>query len=159
LESTYEECLCYELNQAGLSFQRQVHLPIVYKGLRLDRAYIMDLVVEDTVVVEIKASEDLAALHAAQLLTYLKCSGKRVGLLINFSVPILKNGLKRIVNRYAGPRPRLKTSAPSAVAPLQDASANFQKNSALPPRLRVSASNPQRRPTPNLRPRLRQEPA
>jgi len=103
LESIYEECLCYELSQAGLRFQRQVHLPINYKCIKLESAYTMDLVVEDLVVVEIKATEGTAPVHCAQLLTYLKASNKQVGLLINFNVPVLKNGLKRILNHYQGP--------------------------------------------------------
>lgn len=114
LESIYEECLCYELSQMGLQFQRQVRLPICYKGIKLESAYKVDLVVEDAVVVEIKATEGMAPVHSSQLLTYLKSSNKRVGLLINFNVPVLKDGLKRIVNRYAGPLldpPRLRVSA------------------------------------------------
>src|SRR5438045_2840176 len=83
LESAYEECLCHELGLVGLHFQRQVHLPVVYKGLRLDCSYKMDLVVEDCVVVELKTVEGLLPIHSAQLLTYLKCSGQQVGLLIN----------------------------------------------------------------------------
>ena len=100
LESIYEECLCYELNQKGLRFQRQVHLPINYEGIKLESAYKMDLLVEDTVVVEIKATEGTLPIHAAQVLTYLKASQKRVGLLINFNVPVLKHGLQRIVNGF-----------------------------------------------------------
>jgi GxxExxY protein len=106
LESAYEECLCYELNQLGLRFQRQVHLPIRYKGILLEAAHRMDLVVEDAVVVEIKATEQMHSLHSAQLLTYLKSSQKSVGLLINFNVPALKDGIKRVVNS-----PRLSVSA------------------------------------------------
>jgi GxxExxY protein len=128
LESVYEQCLCYELSQLGLQFQRQVHLPIHYKGIKLEGALKMDLVVEDAVVVEIKATEGVAPIHSAQLLTYLKSSGKRVGLLINFNVPMLKSGLNRIVNRYAGPPITASTSAPSALDSLPS------------PRLRVSAS-------------------
>ena len=100
LESIYEECLCYELNQKGLRFQRQVHLPINYEGIKLESAYKMDLLVEDTVVVGIKATEGTLPIHAAQVLTYLKASQKRVGLLINFNVPVLKHGLQRIVNGF-----------------------------------------------------------
>jgi len=111
LEAVYEECLCYELSQMGLRFNRQVHLPINYKGIKFESAYKMDLVVEDAIVIEIKAIEELLPVHAAQLLTYLKSSNKRVGLLLNFNVPILKSGLKRIVNHYAGPRPTPRVSA------------------------------------------------
>ena len=103
LESAYAECLCYELSQLGLRFQREVQLPISYKGIKLESVYKMDLLVEDTVVVELKATEDTPPIHAAQLLTYLKSSNRQVGLLINFNVMVLKNGLKRVVNRYNGP--------------------------------------------------------
>jgi len=116
LESVYEECLCYELSQAGLSFQRQLATPVNYKGIKLGCAYRLDLVVENAVIVEIKAIDDLAPIHSAQLLTYLKSLNKRVGLLINFNVPILKNGLKRIVNRYAGPNLTPRASASSVIA-------------------------------------------
>jgi len=97
LESAYEECLCYELNQAGLRFERQVHLPIRYKGILLQCSHQMDLVVEDSVVVELKATEEMPPLYSAQLLTYLKSAQKEVGLLINFNVPVLKQGLKRVI--------------------------------------------------------------
>lgn len=98
LESAYEDCLCYELSQAGLRFQRQVHLPIRYKGLLLQWSHRMDLVVEEAVVVELKATEEMPPLYSAQLLTYLKSAQKRVGLLINFNVPVLKHGIKRVIN-------------------------------------------------------------
>ena len=104
LESIYEECLCYELSQVGLRFERQVHLPVRYKGVNLDCGYKLDLVVEDLVVVELKSIEDVTPLHHAQLLTYLKSSDKKVGLLINFNVQILKNGLE--TNREPLRRPR-----------------------------------------------------
>jgi GxxExxY protein len=106
LESAYEECLCHELNLIGVQFKRQVHLPIKYKGLTLDCGYRMDLVVGDSIVVELKAIDGLMPIHAAQLLTYLKASGKTVGLLINFNVTTLVNGVKRVVNNYEGPSPR-----------------------------------------------------
>jgi GxxExxY protein len=105
LESAYEECLCYELGQLSLRFERQVHLPIHYKGIELELAYRMDLVVEDAIVVEIKATEDTPAIYSAQVLTYLKAAGLRVGLPINFNVPVLTRDLKRIVNHYTGPMP------------------------------------------------------
>ena len=100
LESAYEECLCFELKRSGLRFERQVHLPMSYKGILLDCAYRMDVLVEDSVVLEIKAIDEILPIHQAQLLTYLKSSGKRVGLLINFNVPVLKSGIKRMVNHY-----------------------------------------------------------
>lgn len=105
LESAYEECLCYELSRLGLRFRRQVHVPVQYKGISLDCSYKMDLLIEDTIVVEIKAVETILPVHCAQLLTYLKCAGKRVGLLISFNETTLKQGLKRVVNRYTGPSP------------------------------------------------------
>jgi GxxExxY protein len=100
LESAYEECLCFELSQARLCFERQVPLPVVYKGISLDCGYRMDIVVEDKIVIEVKAVERLIPVHEAQLLSYLKLGQRPVGLLMNFHTPILKNGLKRIVNRF-----------------------------------------------------------
>ena len=100
LESAYQECLCFELSQAGIRFQREVPLPVVYKGLKLDCCYRLDLLVEDAVIVEVKSNEGLLPVHSAQLLTYLKASDKEIGLLINFNVPVLKDGLKRLVNHY-----------------------------------------------------------
>jgi GxxExxY protein len=98
LESAYEECLCYELSRAGLHFQRQVDLPVLYKEVRLDCGYRLDLIVEDVVIVELKTVECLLPIHEAQLLTYLKMKNLRVGLLINFNIPVLKDGIKRMVN-------------------------------------------------------------
>jgi GxxExxY protein len=95
LESAYEECLCHELHLRGLSFKRQVSLPVSYKGLQLDCGYKIDLIVEREAVIELKAVEKLLPVHEAQLLTYLKISGKRVGLLINFNVPLLTRGIIR----------------------------------------------------------------
>ena len=95
LESAYEECLCFELSSKGLLCKRQVALPVTYKGMAPDCGYRMDLVVNDSIIVEIKSIERLNPIHEAQLLTYLRLSGKRVGLLINFNVPILKNGIIR----------------------------------------------------------------
>jgi GxxExxY protein len=100
LESAYEECLCFELSGLGLRFQRQASVPIVYKGIKLQSLYKVDLFVENAVIVELKAVEDLLPVHKAQLLTYLKDSNTRVGLLINFNVPVLINGLKRMVNHH-----------------------------------------------------------
>ena len=134
LESVYEECLCYELSQLGLRFERQVHLPVSYKGIKLECGHKLDLVVEDSVVVELKAIDELAPIHQAQLLTYLKSSNKKVGLLINFNVQFLKNGLKRVVNRYSGPAVTPQISAVSANEP-------FSSSQRLSPRLRGSASN------------------
>ncbi|MBX3267198.1 MAG: GxxExxY protein [Acidobacteria bacterium] len=100
LESAYEECLCFELAEAGLEFKRQVALPVVYKGVKLDCGYRMDVVVEESVIIEIKAVERIVPVHEAQLLSYLKLAGIKVGLLLNFHVPVLKSGIKRIVNNY-----------------------------------------------------------
>jgi len=95
LESAYEECLCYELALRGLSFQRQVELPVIYKGNRLDCGYRLDIIVEGSVILELKAVEKLLPIHEAQVLTYLKLSDMSVGLLLNFNVPLLKDGVKR----------------------------------------------------------------
>ena len=97
LESAYEECLCYELSQGGIAFQRQVVLPIAYKSVRLECGYLMDIVVEDQVVLELKSVESVLPIHEAQLLTYLKLSQKKVGLLLNFNVPLMKEGITRRV--------------------------------------------------------------
>jgi GxxExxY protein len=98
LESAYEECLAHELSSANLLFQRQVPLPVTYKSLQLDCGYRLDFLIEKTVVLELKAIEALQPIHEAQLLTYLKLGGWPIGLLINFNVPVLKNGIKRMVN-------------------------------------------------------------
>jgi len=95
LESAYEECLCPELTLRGIQFQRQRPLPIEYKGMRLDCGYRIDLQVEGEVVLEIKAVETIEPIHEAQLLTYLKLRGWKVGLLLNFNVPVLKDGICR----------------------------------------------------------------
>jgi GxxExxY protein len=107
LESAYEECLCYELSQAGIKFERQKPLPVHYKDVKLDCGYRLDLVVEEKIIIELKAVESLLPIHEAQLLTYLKLSGITLGLLINFNVAMLKQGIKRIVNNFqdsASPR-------------------------------------------------------
>lgn len=98
LESTYEVCLVHELNKAGLKVQSQVALPVIYDGIKLDAGYRIDLLVEDLVIVELKAVDSLLPIHEAQLLSYLKLSNKKLGLLINFNVKLLKNGIKRLVN-------------------------------------------------------------
>ena len=98
LESAYEECLCHELSLAGIKFERQKPLPVHYKNVKLDCGYRLDLVVEEKVIVELKTVETLMPIHEAQLLTYLKLSGLTLGLLINFNVPMLKNGIKSIAN-------------------------------------------------------------
>ncbi|HXZ02518.1 MAG TPA: GxxExxY protein [Stellaceae bacterium] len=97
LESAYEECLCLELKQAGLAFQRQVPLPIVYKTVRLDCGYRLDIVVARKVILELKTVERLLPVHEAQVLTYLKLSGVGIGLLLNFNTPVLKDGVRRLM--------------------------------------------------------------
>ena len=99
LESAYEACLLHELRKRGLKVLSQVGLPVVYDEITIDVGYRFDLLVEDCVMVELKAIDKLAPIHAAQLLTYLKLSGIKVGLLINFNVLHLKDGLKRMVNK------------------------------------------------------------
>jgi GxxExxY protein len=95
LESAYEACLCHQLTAAGVAFRRQIELPIEFNGLHVESGYRLDLLVEDRVIVELKSIESLLPIHEAQLLTYLKLSRKRVGLLINFNVTILKDGIRR----------------------------------------------------------------
>jgi GxxExxY protein len=97
LESVYEECLAYELKKRGVAFERQVVVPVNYDGLLLDAGLRLDLLVAQCVVVELKAVEAILPVHEAQLLTYLKLSRNRLGLLINFNVPLLKDGIKRKV--------------------------------------------------------------
>ena len=98
LESAYEECLAHELSLANVSFERQLPLPVNYKSLSLDCGYRLDFLVEKKVVLELKAIERLQPIHQAQLLTYLKLGGWAIGLLINFNVPVLRQGIKRMVN-------------------------------------------------------------
>ena len=96
LESAYEECLCHELGLRAIRFERQKELPIEYKGTSLDCGYRLDIVVANRVIIELKACETLEAIHEAQLLTYLKLTGLKLGLLINFNVPVLKEGIRRL---------------------------------------------------------------
>ena len=98
LESVYEAVLASELQKRGLRFVRQQPIPIVYEGTRFEMGFRADLVVEDKVIVEIKSIAEIAALHKKQLLTYLRLADKRLGLLINFNVPMIKHGITRIVN-------------------------------------------------------------
>jgi GxxExxY protein len=110
LESAYETCLAFELRQLGFKVEQPLPLPVVYKDVKLDCGY-RDLVVEDSVILEIKAVQELAPIHDAQLLSYLRMFGRRVGLIINFHVRVLKDGLKRVVNEF----PDSAFSATSAV--------------------------------------------
>lgn len=100
LESAYEECLCHELSIRQVPFVRQHPLPLEYKGIRLDCGYRVDVVVDGAVVVELKTVERIERIHAAQLLTYLRLGGWPIGLIINFNVPVLKAGIKRVVNNF-----------------------------------------------------------
>ena len=99
LESAYEECLSYELGLRYLSLERQKPLPIIYKAKKLDCGYRLDLVVEKAIILELKSCEKIEEIHKAQLLTYLKLSGLKLGLLLNFNVPVMRDGIVRIVNR------------------------------------------------------------
>ncbi|MEI7820169.1 MAG: GxxExxY protein [Verrucomicrobiota bacterium] len=98
LESAYEMALCRELNLRDLTFERQKAMPVSYKGTALDCGYRIDVLVEDAIVIELKAVEQLAPIHEAQLFTYLQLAGCHIGFLINFNTRLLKNGLKRIVH-------------------------------------------------------------
>ena len=110
LESAYEECLCYELANRGIVFERQVPLPVEYKRIKLDCGYRMDIVVNDLVVLELKAVDRLLPVHEAQLLTYLRLCRCPVGLLINFNVPVLRQGLKRVVHNLREDHPQLDST-------------------------------------------------
>ncbi|MCX6220412.1 MAG: GxxExxY protein [Bacteroidia bacterium] len=95
LESAYEECLAFELKKSGLQIERQIPVPIIFKDIKLECGYRIDILVENTVVIELKSVDALAPIHEAQILTYLKFSNKKIGLLMNFNVTLLKNGIKR----------------------------------------------------------------
>ncbi len=97
LESAYQECLCYELKKKGLKIQKEKALPIIYKDIKLDQGYRIDILVENKVVIELKTVECFTDVHAAQILTYLKLGEYKLGLLINFHVSLLKNGIKRFI--------------------------------------------------------------
>ncbi len=100
LESAYEACMVYDLVQAGLKVDQQKPLPVVYRGVKLECSYRLDLIIEHEVIVEIKSIEKLLPIHKAQLMSYLKLSGCKVGLLINFNVEVLKSGIQRVVNNF-----------------------------------------------------------
>jgi GxxExxY protein len=104
LESAYETCLAFELVECGLNIERQKPLPVVYRGVELECGYRLDLLVEEKVIVEVKAIDQLAPIHQAQMLSYLKLSGCQVGLLINFNVKVLKDGIRRVVHNFPDPR-------------------------------------------------------
>ncbi len=100
LESAYEACLLYELQQAGLKAESQLKLPIIYQGVKIEAGYRIDLLVEDSVIVELKTVERILPIHEAQLLSYLRLSKLKLGLLINFNVKLLRDGVRRIVNNF-----------------------------------------------------------
>ncbi len=98
LESSYEECLYYELNKLGIQVEKQKPLPLIYEDVKLNIGYRVDLMVDNQIIVEIKSVDSLSNLHMAQILTYLKLSDSKLGLLVNFNVQHLKNGIKRVIN-------------------------------------------------------------
>lgn len=112
LESTYEACLAFELVEREITFERQKSLPVVYKGHLVDCGYRLDLLVEDLVIVELKAVEQLTPLHEAQVISYLKLSGRTVGLLLNFNVRQLTLGLKRLVSNHPNTNTNTNSSSP-----------------------------------------------
>ena len=120
LESAYEECLSYELSRNGIPFERQKNMPVRYKGNLLDCGYRLDLLVDNKVVVEIKAIDSFSPIHEAQVITYLKLSSCSVGLLMNFNVRKLTSGIRRIVNQFN------ETSASSAISAVNIGSPNVQ---------------------------------
>ena len=99
LESAYEECICHEIGFGGLSYERQKSLPLTYRGLQLDCGYRLDVVVENAIILELKSCEAIEPIHKAQLLTYLKLSGLSLGLVLNFNVPLMRDGVVRVVNK------------------------------------------------------------
>lgn len=98
MESSYGPCLAFDLDEAGIKYRREVPVPLVYKGVRLDCGYRLDFVIEEVLIVEIKSVEKILPVHKAQLLTYLKLTGLPIGLLMNFNVPLLKDGIVRMRN-------------------------------------------------------------
>jgi len=145
LESAYEACLAFELVQAGLSVEQQKPLPLVYRDVRLDCSYRLDLLVEGQVIMEVKAVDQLLPIHQAQLLSYLRLSGCSVGLLINFHVKILKNGIRRLVNEYPDARQssavNLIRSNPSAFS-ASSAVNLIRSNPSAPSAVNLIRSNP-----------------
>ena len=115
LESVYQICLEHDLRQQGLNIRAQVPLPVTYEGIRLEGALRLDLLVDDQVIVEVKAVDEIAPVHLAQLLTYLRPGNKPIGLLINFNVPHLRNGIRRLVNNYRED-PRRPSASPASSA-------------------------------------------
>jgi GxxExxY protein len=122
LESAYEECLARELSIRGIRFERQKPIPVVYKGIKLECGYRIDLLVEHRIVVELKSIAEIAPIHEAVVLTYLKLSGNTVGLLINFHVTVLKDGIRRYIWRE---REQLTTEAAEAMKEIPEDSPTF----------------------------------
>ena len=102
LESAYEQCLAHEFTLEGLAFERQKPIPIVYKGTQLDCGFRLDFIVEGMVILELKSCDKIEKIHKAQLLTYLKLTGLQVGLIVNFNVPLMRDGIVRLVNNFTG---------------------------------------------------------
>lgn len=98
LENVYEMCLCIELDNRNIKYRCQVELPIIYKGKKINSTYRIDILIEDSIILELKSVENLLPIHQAQLLTYLKLSHLKLGFLVNFNVPLIKNGIKRMIN-------------------------------------------------------------
>ncbi len=111
LESTYQAVLVYELQKRGLKIEAEKPMPVIYESVQLDIGYRADLVVEDKVIVELKSVEQIAPVHKKQLLTYLKLADKRLGLLINFGAPLIKDGITRIVNRLKEPQSNIPNAS------------------------------------------------
>ena len=128
-ESAYEECLAWELEARGLQIRRQVAIPVVYKGVPLDVSYRVDLLVGDTLVVEVKSVEHLTSVHDAQVLTYMKISGAAVGLLLNFNTPVLRDGIRR----FSAPTARTAASGGGSETAVESGTA--------PPRHRGTENN------------------
>jgi GxxExxY protein len=97
LENIYEACFCHELGKRGLAYRRQITVPVIYDGIKFDEGLRLDVLVEEQVICELKAVETMHPVFTAQLITYLKLTGKRLGFLINFNVPLIKNGIKRVI--------------------------------------------------------------
>ena|SRR5260221_14725673 len=100
LESVYQECLLKELKLRDINSQQMVMIPLIYRGIELNKSYIIDILVEDEIIIELKAQDAILPVHEAQLISYLKLADKRLGFLINFNVPLIKNGFRRFVNNF-----------------------------------------------------------
>ena len=97
LERIYEVCMCHELDKRGLNYQKQVNVPVIYDGIEFEEGYRLDLLVENEIIVELKAAENYNSVWMAQILSYLKITNKRLGLIINFNTPLIKDGIKRVI--------------------------------------------------------------